>query len=161
MLNAAFHLRDAGATLALGGRLAPLLRPGDVVGLSGPLGAGKTSLARGIIGALFPGEEAPSPTFALVETYEAAGLALWHFDLYRLEKAGDVFELGLEAALAEGASLIEWPERIASHIPDDALLIRLRPEGGGRRAIATGGGAWARRFEESGLLRGRESNDKD
>lgn len=154
-------LADETATLALGAMLAPALGKGDVLCLSGPLGAGKTTLARGVIAALTVGEEAPSPTFALVETYEAKELSLWHFDLYRLQKPEDVWELGLEEALAVGASLIEWPERIAKHIPSTALLIRLALDGEGRRALFRGEGSWAGRLRKAGLFSGRESTDKD
>jgi tRNA threonylcarbamoyladenosine biosynthesis protein TsaE len=161
MLDETIFLAGAKATRALGARLAPLLAKGDVLCLSGPLGAGKTTLARGIIAALIKGQETPSPTFALVETYETAGLTLWHFDLYRLAKAADVWELGLEEAFAEGASLIEWPERIAAHIPEAALLIRLSLDGAGRRAAIRGGRAWAPRLRAAGLFSGRESTDKD
>lgn len=161
MLEETVFLADEKATLALGAALAPALRKGDVLCLSGPLGAGKTTLARGVIAALTTGEEAPSPTFALVETYEGGNVALWHFDLYRLAKPADVWELGLEVAFAEGASLIEWPERIAAHIPSTALLIRLAIEGRGRRALIRGGQPWSRRLCGVGLFSGRESTDKD
>ncbi len=160
MLEATLILANEKATLALGAALAPALRKGDVLCLSGPLGAGKTTLARGLISALTR-EEAPSPTFALVETYEAEGLALWHFDLYRLEKPQDVWELGLEEAFAEGASLIEWPERIAAHIPSSAHLIRLADDGDGRRASVHGDEAWSQRLKKSGLFSSRESINKD
>lgn len=139
------------ATRALGARLGRLLRPGDVVALSGPLGAGKTTLARAAIEAATGRAEAPSPTFGLVETYEALGFTLWHFDLYRLEKAEEVWELGLEEALDGGALLIEWPERIAALLPPETLLIRLTSETEGRRALVRGGEEWSARIE--GLYR--------
>jgi tRNA threonylcarbamoyladenosine biosynthesis protein TsaE len=139
-------LPDESATRALGAQLGALLRAGDVIALSGPLGAGKTTLARAAIGALTGRAEAPSPTFGLVETYEAPGFTLWHFDLYRLEKAEEVWELGLEEALDGGAVLIEWPERIASLLPPETLLIRLEPETGGRRALVRGGEEWSARM---------------
>lgn len=113
---------------ALGARLCGLARAGDVITLRGDLGAGKTVLARGFIRkALVPeGEdpaalEVPSPTFTLVQTYDAAHFTVWHFDFYRIEKAEDVWELGLEEALDDGVSLIEWPERAASLLPDERL----------------------------------------
>ena len=150
-------LADAGATAALGAALAPLLGGGDVVCLTGPLGAGKTTLARGLLNARAGVEEAPSPTFALVETYQAGELCIWHFDLYRLERAEDVWELGLEDALAEGASLIEWPERIAAYIPEEALLVRLDDAGNGRRARLRGGGSWPQRLSAAGIAAPKES----
>lgn len=141
------NLRDDAATARLGADLARLLRRGDVVGLSGPLGAGKTTLARGLIKAIAGVSAAPSPTYALVETYDAGGMTLWHFDLYRLEAADDAYELGIEEALCDGASLIEWPERVAGLLPEDTLVIRLDDHAGGRRARIAGGGDWAARLK--------------
>lgn len=160
MADFQLELPDEEATARFGARLAPLLRDGDVICLSGPLGAGKTTLARGVIAALTGEEEAPSPTFALVETYEAGDLALWHFDLYRLDRAGDVWELGLEEAFAQGASLVEWPERIAGHIPPTALVLRLEPKGGARRLTVRGDEAWTRRLAAAGLFQTGESLNK-
>lgn len=145
-------LRDDAATRALGAALGATVRRGDIVCLSGPLGAGKTTLARGVIGRLTGAEDAPSPTFPLVETYRAATFDLWHFDLYRLETASDVYELGIEDAFASGACLIEWPERIADLIPDDALLIRLDLDGGGRKAIIDASPEWCGRLAAAGIM---------
>ena len=136
-------LADAAATLALGRRLGNALGPGDVVCLSGNLGAGKTTLARGAIEA-WTGqpEEAPSPTFTLVQTYEGDRGELWHVDLYRLKRPDDAWELGLEDAFAEAACLIEWPERLEGQLPRDRLDIELTPQGEGRSAALTAHGAW-------------------
>jgi tRNA threonylcarbamoyladenosine biosynthesis protein TsaE len=150
-------LPDPQATARLGGALAGLLRPGDVVCLCGPLGAGKTTLARGLIAAATGEREAPSPTFALVETYEGGPAPIWHFDLYRLERAEDVFELGLEEALGEAIVLVEWPERIAAMIPDDALFVRLEAKDGARRAMLAGGGDWPARLAGGGIASAAES----
>lgn len=143
-------LPDEKATARFGESLAARLRAGDVVALSGPLGAGKTTLARAIIAALTERDEAPSPTFTLVETYDAGAFPLHHFDLYRLEKAEDVWELGFEDAL-DGVSLIEWPERIERLLPASTLLIRLSTadramDSKGRRALVRGGEGWALRL---------------
>lgn len=146
MSDITLDLADETATTALGASLASIIRPGDVIGLSGPLGAGKTTLARGLIAALTGVSEAPSPTFALVETYETPALSLWHFDLYRLEKPEEAWELGLEESFGSGAALIEWPERIAPFLPEDMLLIRLDPDRGTRRARLRGGGGWPGRL---------------
>jgi tRNA threonylcarbamoyladenosine biosynthesis protein TsaE len=139
----AITLPDAAATQALGARLGARLAQGDVVCLAGNLGAGKTTLARGVIEA-WTGrpEEAPSPTYTLVQTYEGPRGELWHVDLYRLKRAGDAWELGLEDAFAAAATVIEWPERLEGQLPRDRLDIELRPEGEGRRAALTAHGAW-------------------
>lgn len=117
----------------LGGLLSERARAGDVITLRGDLGAGKTVLARGFIRKACVGEgedpaefDVPSPTFTLVQTYDAPekperDRSIWHFDLYRLEAAGDIWELGFEEALDDGICLIEWPERAASLLPDERL----------------------------------------
>lgn len=137
-------LPDAAATLALGRRLGERLGAGDVVCLSGNLGAGKTTLARGAIAA-WTGrdEEAPSPTYTLVQTYEGGKGELWHVDLYRLKQPDDAWELGLEDAFAEAACLIEWPERLGGRLPRNRLDIALAPHGEGRSAALTAHGAWS------------------
>ena len=144
----ALALPDAAATLALGRRLGARLGPGDVVCLSGNLGAGKTTLARGVIEAWTgAAEEAPSPTYTLVQTYEGARGELWHVDLYRLKRAEDAWELGLDDAFASAATLIEWPERLEGQTPRDRLDIELSPAGEGRRAVLTAHGAWRHRLD--------------
>ena len=145
MVEFSIYLADDSATARLGEKIAAALCAGDVVALSGPLGAGKTALARAAIARLTGRAEAPSPTFTLVETYETAKFPLFHFDFYRLEKAEDVFELGFEDAL-EGVCLIEWPERIGALLPAGTLLVRLSVDGGGRRALVRGGEEWAKRL---------------
>lgn len=121
-------LPDEAATDALAKRLAPLLRPGDTLLLSGSLGAGKTHLARALIRAHLqaPGEPVPSPSFTLVQTYSAPdGTEIWHADLYRLGDPGEVAELGLEDAMGSAICLIEWPDRLAPHWPEAAVLLHL------------------------------------
>ena len=124
------------ATEALGATLAARLKPGDVVGLKGDLGAGKTTLARAIIRAAAYDPEliVPSPTFTLVEVYETPRGAYWHFDLYRLEAPEQVYELGWEEARAEGIVLMEWPERLGPLLPKH-LSVTLEFDGDGRRAL--------------------------
>lgn len=102
MTDVEIDLETEAETQAFGRRLAGVAARGDVIGLSGPLGAGKTTLARGFLQAAAAVDEAPSPTFGFVETYDGAGGGIWHFDLYRLENAEDVWELGLEDALEHG-----------------------------------------------------------
>lgn len=148
-----FALPDLEATAAFGLRLAKLLRRGDVVALKGGLGAGKTTLAREIVAALSAEvTEVPSPTFTLVQTYPvqlAEGPAeLWHFDLYRLDRADQVDELGLDEALAGAVSLIEWPELIEGQLPRDRVLWVELTFGadGARSATLSGGKSWADRL---------------
>jgi tRNA threonylcarbamoyladenosine biosynthesis protein TsaE len=113
------------ATARLGADVARALRPGDAVLLWGGLGAGKSTLARGLIRALArPDEEAPSPTFTLVQFYETRP-PVAHFDLYRLTRPDEAFELGLDEALDEGAVVVEWPQRLGSRLPPDRVDIEL------------------------------------
>lgn len=138
--DASLLLPDADKTEALGRRLATLARPGDVILLEGPIGAGKSCLARAFIRArLGREEEVPSPTFTLVQVYEADGVEIWHADLYRLTYPDEVWELGLDDAFTSAICLVEWPDRLGAHVPADALRIRLAAEGDGRRATISGG----------------------
>jgi tRNA threonylcarbamoyladenosine biosynthesis protein TsaE len=140
-------LPDEAATAALGARLAGACRAGDVVALFGDLGAGKTTLARALIRALAgAGTEVPSPTFTLVQTYVSPKLAIWHFDLYRLEDGREARELGLEEAV-DGLALIEWPERLGPELPSDRLEVRLDFSGAGRIARLTDFGDWSTRID--------------
>ncbi len=135
-------------TMALGAALATQAGRGDVIALTGPLGAGKTTLARGFIRKLTgTDEEVVSPTFTLVQVYETTGPPVWHFDLYRLNNADDALELGFEEALASGISLIEWPERLGKMLPTARLEVKLSlPAQGGRTAEMSGGAAWTQRI---------------
>jgi len=136
-------LQDEAATARLGAAVAQALRPGEAVCLSGPLGAGKSTLARALVRTLTtPDEEAPSPTFTLVQFYEGPRLSVAHFDLYRLTSPDEAYEIGLDEALDEGAAVIEWPERLAGQLPPDRLDIEIAIEGAGRVARLTPHGAW-------------------
>ena len=132
---ATLTLADEAATTRLGAAVGALLKVGDAVLLYGDLGAGKSTLARGLVRALTrPDEEVPSPTFTLVQQYEPASPTrpfLSHFDLYRLADAEEAFELGLEEAMDEGAIIVEWPQRLGARLPPDRLDIELSivPEG--------------------------------
>jgi tRNA threonylcarbamoyl adenosine modification protein YjeE len=137
------ELEDETATLGLGRRLAALVSPGDVITLSGVLGAGKTTLARGLIGGLAEragllAEDVPSPSFPVVQVYELGDIALWHFDLYRIERETELDELGLEEALGSAVALIEWPERAAGRLPARRLDVRLEWSAEGRLALLAG-----------------------
>jgi tRNA threonylcarbamoyladenosine biosynthesis protein TsaE len=118
-------LPDEASTVRLGAALAKIVRAGDVVTLSGPLGVGKTALARGLIAALGHRGEVPSPSFALVQPYEALEPAIWHVDLYRIEDRTELDELGLDAAAA-AVLLVEWPERAGDDAWPDALRLSLQ-----------------------------------
>lgn len=128
-------LKDEKATLAFGRRLAGVLRVGDVVTLSGPLSAGKTTLVRGLLEALGHQGEVPSPSFAIVQPYEALDLPVWHVDLYRIENPSDLDELGLEDASQEGALIIEWPEHAGPGAWPTALALSLDVAEDGTRAL--------------------------
>jgi tRNA threonylcarbamoyladenosine biosynthesis protein TsaE len=144
------NLPDESATAGLAARLARRARQGDVIGLEGELGSGKTSFARAFIRALGSGtEEVPSPTFTLVEIYAFAGKPpVWHFDLYRLGAPEEAYELGIEEALAEGISLIEWPERLGPLMPAEHLRLALAPGSTPTSRIArlSGTPGWAARL---------------
>jgi tRNA threonylcarbamoyladenosine biosynthesis protein TsaE len=143
------QLRDPATTRSLASRLAPLLRAGDVVALSGELGTGKTFFARAVIQALGGPSEVPSPTFTLAQTYDLSPVPVWHFDLYRLARPEHAHELDIEDAFAEAISLIEWPERLGSLLPDDRLDIHLAFGAGEDERVATiaGGASWTGRLK--------------
>lgn len=147
-------LGDLAATEALGARIAAGLAIGEAVALHGDLGAGKTTLARAILRALGVTENVPSPTFTLVQTYDTPGLAVRHYDLYRILNPRDIDELGLEEALEEGAVLIEWPERAGDRLPGEALHVVLTATGpGSRRADVAGPARWASLMTGAALVR--------
>ncbi|MBE3640325.1 tRNA (adenosine(37)-N6)-threonylcarbamoyltransferase complex ATPase subunit type 1 TsaE [Mangrovicoccus algicola] len=131
-LSARLRLQTAEATAALARRLAPLLGAGDVLALSGPVGAGKSTFARALIKHLLAregrDEDVPSPTFTLVQSYDAAGVEIWHCDLYRLTHADEVLELGLDAAFEEALCLVEWPDRLGGDLPCTALSLDFAPD---------------------------------
>jgi tRNA threonylcarbamoyladenosine biosynthesis protein TsaE len=140
-------LTDEAATAAIGAAIAPLLRAGDVVTLSGDLGMGKTSLARGLLRALGLEGEAASPTFPIVIPYAppAVRLPVAHIDLYRIDDPDEVEELGLDEMREDGALLVEWPER--GRPWPDALRLTLKPgPGGGRRLTWLVPAAWETRW---------------
>lgn len=143
------HLDDDGATARLGEAIARVLGPREAVCLTGPLGAGKSTLARALIRALTnPDEEVPSPTFTLVQTYDGPRFPVAHFDLYRLNSPDEAYEIGLEEALEDGAAVIEWPQRLQGQLPRDRLDIDIAFDGQGRRATLTRHGIWEGRVLE-------------
>lgn len=135
--------------LALGAALAHVLRAGDVIALSGGLGAGKTTLARGLLSALGLAEEAPSPTFAIVQPYEPpeVRMPVAHVDLYRLDDPSEVAELGLDDYRSDGALVVEWPERMGERLWADALLVKIEVQSdGARRLTASLPQSWKERW---------------
>lgn len=144
-------LADMAATERLGARIAASLARGGTVALEGDLGAGKTTLARAILRSLGVKEAVPSPTFTLVQVYETKNFPVRHYDFYRIERPAEIEELGLEEALAEGAALIEWPERAGGLLPDDALHVALSiRDGNTRHARLSGPAEWIARIGELG-----------
>ncbi len=142
-------LADEAATQDLGRKLAAPLKPGDALCLTGPLGAGKSTLARALIRALTtPDEEVPSPTFTLVQFYETAAFPLAHFDLYRLSDPDEAYEIGLDEALDDGVALIEWPQRLEGRLPPTRLDIDIALDGDARRAVIVAHGDFEGRFLE-------------
>jgi len=146
MAERRLDLPDEAATAALARRIAALAEAGDVIALSGDLGAGKTFFARAFIAEA----DVPSPTFTLVQTYQKPDKGqIWHFDLYRLKQPDEAIELDIEDAFAEGISLIEWPERLGPLLPAERLDVALAIPAGSaaetcrRSATLTGHGRWA------------------
>ena len=119
------HIHSADDTATLAQQIGLALGPGDCLLLEGPIGAGKTHFARSLIQALLPvPEDVPSPTFTLVQTYDGPECEIWHSDLYRLSHPDDVAELGLTQAFDEAICLVEWPDRLGTLAPDDALTLQ-------------------------------------
>lgn len=139
-------LHNEAAMAAFGGKLAQLCEPGDVITLSGPLGVGKTVLARGFLAALGHQGEVPSPSFAIVQLYEALNPPAWHVDLYRIEHPSELDELGLDDS-AVGILLVEWPERAGERAWPDALRLALDfADDGARRLTAQVPPSWGSRW---------------
>lgn len=150
------RLADTDATARLGAAIAPRLEAGEAVLLYGPLGMGKSTLARGLIRALTgPDEDVPSPTFTLVQFYESHP-PVAHFDLYRLIRPEEASEIGLDEALDDGCAVIEWPERLGDDptrwLGPDILTVVLSEAGptpsDGRVATVSGVGAWEAKLKE-------------
>lgn len=137
------HLPSPKATAARAAALAPLLRAGDTLLLSGELGAGKSHFARALIRARLgdPAAEVPSPSFTLVQTYAAPEVEIWHADLYRLSGPDEVLELGLDDAFATAICLVEWPDRLGPAVPAEAILLTFAATGADTRSLTVTGPA--------------------
>ena len=143
-----YDLPDPNATEALAERIAPVLGPGDTLLLAGPIGAGKTHFARALIRArIGREEEVPSPTYTLVQTYDAGETEIWHADLYRLGDPGEIAELGLDEAFETAICLVEWPDRLADP-PPGAVTLTFSVAGDGRRLAIDGPEEWSGRLPE-------------
>jgi len=144
-------LKTEAETTALAEKLANLTGPGDVLALYGDLGVGKTVFARAFIRAHVKSPiDVPSPTFTLLQTYDAAHVTLYHFDLYRLKDPDEALELGIDDAFYDGLSLIEWPDRLGGYMPENRLDITLvqGQHDNQRSARLTGHGYWSARVSE-------------
>lgn len=145
-VHAPLFLPDPAATDRLAQTLAPQLGPGDCLLLDGQIGAGKTQFARALI-QYFVAEDVPSPTFTLVQTYDAPGFEIWHADLYRLSHPDEAIELGLTEAFDTALCLVEWPGKLGQDRPERALTLQFLPKGEGREVrFLSDAPSWSRRL---------------
>lgn len=131
-------MKNEAATQAFASRIGAQMQPGDVILLSGPVGAGKTAFARALILSLLDAvEDVPSPTYTLVQTYDTPRGEIWHSDLYRVMSTSEVEELGLTEAFETAMCLVEWPEVLGDLIPPHALSINFKPNASGQNRLMT------------------------
>jgi len=128
-----FWTHNEAETGAVAQKMATITTRGDVWALSGTLGAGKSVFARAFIQHLTSADEVPSPTFTLVQTYWTDDFDIYHYDLYRLKDAMEIFELGVEEAFFSAVSLVEWPEKMAGFAPRNMWHVKIEPQGEARR----------------------------
>jgi tRNA threonylcarbamoyladenosine biosynthesis protein TsaE len=150
--NYQFSLKNEAATSMLAATLEGVSNTGDIIALTGDLGAGKTSFSRSFIAARGGDGEVPSPTFTLVQLYEFSKGDVYHFDLYRIETPEEIFELSIEDAMNDGISLIEWPDRMGAYLPLERLDIIMSngADEHAREAILIGhGNSWTSRLERA------------
>lgn len=142
-------VKDEMEMMRVGGQLSSVMKAGDKVALTGTLGAGKTTLARGILQGLGFEEEVPSPTFSIVQQYEPpeVRLPIAHVDFYRIEETKDIQELGLDDILSNGALVAEWPDRMPDSFWTDGMEIEIKMETDDTRRLTwRAGPAWKDRW---------------
>lgn len=132
-----YFLENEAAMILFGQALAKISNRGDFYALYGTLGVGKSVLSRAFIQQLCGKTEVPSPTFTLVQSYEALAFEIFHYDLYRIKSPDEIFEIGLEEAMYNGVCLVEWPDRMKPYLPRDAFVLDISVEGEGRRINLT------------------------
>lgn len=123
-----YKLENEAATVKFGQALAGISKKGDFYALFGTLGVGKSVLSRAFVQELCGNIEVPSPTFTLVQSYEAPEFEIYHFDLYRIKSPEEIFEIGVEEAMYDGVCLVEWPERMLSYLPRDCFNVEITAE---------------------------------
>lgn len=133
-----YYSQNEQETARIASELAQKLHVGDIVALYGTLGMGKTAFCRGFIQSFLNGQDVPSPTFTLLQTYDTPKFPIYHFDMYRLKSPEEAFEIGIEDAFAEGVSLIEWPEKIGNLLPKKHIRIFIEPDKKGRKITIEG-----------------------
>ena len=142
-----FEVLEEAETDQLATKISQLLSTGDTILLEGDIGAGKTAFGRALIKARCgPATDVPSPTFSIVQTYDADDIEIWHCDLYRLGGPDDILELGLDAAFKDAVVLVEWPDRLGDLKPSDALELSISLVGDKRRFSFSGSAKWAKRL---------------
>lgn len=124
-------------TIKIAEKFADITKQGDVWALNGTLGAGKSVFARAFIQKLTAAEEVPSPTFTLLQTYGTPDFDIYHYDLYRLERPSEIFELGVEEAFYSGVSLVEWPERMEGFAPRNMWNVSIEVTNEGRKIVVS------------------------
>lgn len=128
---------SAEETIALGEKIGSLLKPGDIIAMSGTLAAGKTTITKGIAKSLGVNDTITSPTFCLISEYEGTKMPLYHMDVYRLDSVEDFINLGVDDMLfGEGVCIIEWSEKIKSELPKNTIWMNIMPEDDGSRIIS-------------------------
>lgn len=142
-------LPNLAATEKFAGEMARRAQKGHVLGLSGPLGSGKTAFARAFIRALGIKGEVPSPTFTVLQNYEGPDFPIHHLDLYRLRKESELEELGFDELLGEGVTLIEWPQRAMRRLPKTSMILHFAVGPDGAHSVALEPYEdWLRRMEK-------------